>query len=805
METDFSSTLKPVRAWFKRHKWKPFPYQERAWSAYAQGKSGLISVPTGYGKTLAATLGPIAEALEQEPKGLFLLYISPLKALTRDLSQSLQRVIEEMGSDIKIECRTGDTTASARARQLKKMPPILFTTPESLSLMLSYPGARERMSHLRAVVVDEWHELIASKRGVQTQLGIERLRFWNPELRVWGLSATLGNLEEASQALVGAGKPFELIRAQLPKEIELDPVVPDQIDSFPWAGHLGLRMLPNLVHKLSAEKSTLIFTNTRSQCERWHEALLENLPTMADRIAIHHSAIDRDEREEVEEGLRTGDIKWVVCTSSLDLGVDFQKVETVVQIGSAKSLARLVQRAGRSQHRPGEPSQLLYVPTNSWELVELEAAREALKNRVVEPRRPMRKPIDVLVQHLVTLACGDGFTEDTFNEVRSAHSFASLTKEEWDWAVNFVRYGGNSLRAYPQYQKIFLDEEGVFRVRNIMMARQHRMSIGTIPSSYLVHLIMGNRKRIGSIEESFISKLKRGEVFYFTGRRLEFIKMQDMKAYVKPSTRNSESTPSWAGTQLPLSESLSGFFQAQIAREPTSALRGLFDAQDRISYIPQADEILIEEWDARDGRHIFVYPFGGRAVHEGLAAVWTHRFGQKIKASFLFSVNDYGLMIQGPKQYPFRELMDSSFFTPEGTEPHIQAALNLTEMSLRQFRNIAQNAGLIFTGYPSARKSGKQMQISSSLLFEVFRKHDPDSLLFQQARREVLEQQLDIDRLHRKLEKLKSMKRVWKTTERPSPLAVPIWAEMNAARLSTESFAERMERMKKEWTSSPRQ
>ncbi len=539
------------------------------------------------------------------------------------------------------------------------------------------------------------------------------------------------------------------------------------MDTFPWAGHLGLRLLPKLIERLSSNRSTLIFTNTRSQCERWHEALVEALPKMADHIGIHHSAMDREEREQVEEGLRTGEIKWVVCTSSLDLGVDFQRVEQVVQVGTAKSLARLVQRAGRSQHRPGEPSHLLFVPTNSWELVELEAARAALAEGVVEPRRPLSKPMDVLVQHLVTLACGDGFREEDFEEVKNCYSFRNLSRQEWDWAINFVRYGGNSLRAYPQYQKIYLDDEGVFRIRNSLMARHHRMSIGTIPNNYQVNLVMANRKRIGSIEETFISKLRRGDVFYFSGRKLEFVKMKDMIAIVKNTTRSSEVTPSWAGTQFPLSESLSGFFQKQLAQPPTAEMKTLFEAQSRISHIPQTDELLLEIWEAREGCHLFLYPFGGRSVHEGLAAVWTHRFGQKEKASFLFSVNDYGVMIQGPKSYPFKALMDDSFFTPEGLEPHIEAALNLTEMSLRQFRNIAQTAGLIFTGYPSARKSGKQMQISTSLLFEVFRKHDPTSLLYRQAHDQVLEQQLDIDRLHRKLVELKDRVRVWKTTERP--------------------------------------
>lgn len=798
MEIDSGQKL--IDTWFAARGWTPFTYQREAWQAYAQGRSGLINVPTGYGKTIAATFGPIAEALNEKPKNLFLLYVSPLKALTRDLSQSLQNILLEMGSNLKIECRTGDTKASMRARQLKKMPPILFTTPESLSLMLSYPGSRDLFSNLRAVVVDEWHELISSKRGIQTQLGLSRLRGWNSNLRVWGLSATLGNLEEAAEALVGPD--YDLIRAQLPKEIELESVVPETIDSFPWAGHLGLKMMPRLVERLSLERSTLIFTNTRSQCERWHEALSEFLPDQADEIAIHHSAIDREDREAVEEGLRTGAIKWVACTSSLDLGVDFQRVEQVVQIGSPKSLARLIQRAGRSRHRPGEPSELLFLPTNSWELVELEAVRKALSEGVVEARRPMYKPIDVLVQHLITLACGDGFTDEVFEEVRAnAHSYRDLTREEWDWCVKFVRHGGDILLSYPEYQKIYIDDSGTYRIRNSLMARFHRMSIGTIPTSYQVSLVLGNRKRIGSIEESFISKLKRGDVFYFAGRKLEFMFLRDLKAYVKLSKRDAASTPSWAGTQLPISESLSYFFQDQLASRPPDFIKDLYEAQERISRRPAGDEILFETWDSREGRHLFVHPFGGRAVHEGLAAIWTYRLAQKKKGSFLFSVNDYSVHILGPKKYPFEKLIDSEFFATDNLETQIEEALNLTEMSLRQFRNIAQTAGLIFSGYPGSRKTGKQLQMSNSLLFEVFRKYDPESLLFKQARREVLQQALEIGRLTRKLERLQKSRPIWSHTERPSPLAVPVWAEMNSARLSTESFHERMERMKQEWVS----
>jgi ATP-dependent Lhr-like helicase len=489
----------------------------------------------------------------------------------------------------------------------------------------------------------------------------------------------------------------------------------------------------------------------------------------------------------------------VVCTSSLDLGVDFQKVEQVVQIGSAKSLARLVQRAGRSHHRPGEPSRLIFVPTNSWELIELEAARRALSEAVVEPRFGLSKPFDVLVQHLVTLACGEGFTDAVVDEIREASAYQTLTDDEFRWCVEFVRSGGATLQAYPQYKKIYRDHHEIYRIRNSMMARQHRMSIGTITGNQLISLHLANQKRVGSIEETFVAKLKRGDVFYFSGRKLEFMFMRDVKAYCRPTTKKSDSIPSWAGTQFPLSESLSSFFRAEVAGESASQAQELLDAQARISRRPRADELLIEEWDSREGRHLFIYPFGGRSVHEGLAALWTYRLGLKQKSTFTFSVNDYGLMIQGPKKFPFRELIDASLFSDEGLDDQIAATLNLTEMSQRQFRGIAQTAGLVFTGYPTARKTGRQVQVSSGLLFDVFNKHDPGNILLVQARREVLEQQLEIDRLRRILHQLRELKVGWVTTVRPSPLAVPIWAEMNSARLSTESMAERMARMKDEW------
>ncbi|PSN20088.1 DNA ligase-associated DEXH box helicase [filamentous cyanobacterium CCP5] len=801
------SRLAPIHNWFAAQGWQPLPFQTATWDAYLAGRSGLIQVPTGSGKTYGAIMGPIAEMLETPGVGLQLLYITPLRALARDIEQAIKRPILESGWGLTVESRTGDTSSSRKSKQLKSMPDVLITTPESLSVMLSYKDSAQRFKHLRCVILDEWHELMSSKRGTQAELGMTYLRSLKPEVKTWAVSATLGNLEEAAQCAVGLGSESAIVQANIRRDTVIKSILPESVDTFPWAGHLGLRMFEALVEALDIDRSTLIFTNTRNQSERWFQALHFALPEHADKIALHHGSIDVKEREAIEAAVKTGDIRWVVCTSSLDLGVDFQPVERVVQIGSPKNLARLLQRAGRSAHVPEGTSEVFFLPTNALELLEISAFREGLESGAIETRHPQHKPYDVLVQHLVTLACGDGFEpEATLASLRHTVAYQDLSDEEFGWVVDFIEKGGKCLGAYPRYKKVVL-EEGKYRVTDTKLARMHRMGIGTITSNTAVKIVYTNRREIGTVEEAFVSRLKKGDVFFFAGRQLEFFQMKDMVVTVKNTRRQSTVTPTWGGGQLAISDTLSRHLREEVemAHRQTKTnleldcITPILATQERLSRLPETAELLIESCRTREGQHLYVFPFEGRFVHEGLGFLWGYRFAQQQQATFTISVNDYGFEILGPKDYPYQDLFGESFFSLEHLEADIKASLNISELTQRKFRGIAQVAGLVFKGYPGSRKTSSQLQVSSSLLYEVFSKYEPESLLLKQAEREVLQDQLEAHRLSQTLTRLKELSVVWQATQRPSPLAFPLLVERLNSKMSNESLLQRIDRLKQQW------
>ncbi|HEY9738297.1 MAG TPA: helicase-related protein, partial [Trichocoleus sp.] len=568
------------------------------------------------------------------------------------------------------------------------------------------------------------------------------------------------------------------------------------------------RMFETLVDALDIERSTLIFTNTRNQAERWFQALSFALPEHMERIALHHGSIDVKERETIEAGVKNGSIKWVVCTSSLDLGVDFQPVERVVQIGSAKNLARLLQRAGRSAHVPEGTSEVFFLPTNALELLEISAFRHGLESGDIETRRPRQKPYDVLVQHLVTLACGDGFApQETLESLRQSVAYQDLSDEEFQWILDFIEKGGKCLSAYPHYRKVAL-EDGVYRITDDKLARMHRMGVGTITSNTSVRIAYTNRKEIGTVEESFVSRLKKGDVFFFAGRQLEFFQMKDMVVYVKNTQRKSTVTPSWAGGQLAISDTLSSHLRQEVewvrqeakTNPELSCIEPILATQTRLSHVPTTSELLIESCKTREGQHLYVFPYEGRFVHEGLGFLWGYRFAKQKQATFTISVNDYGFEILGPKDYPYKELFTEDFFSLEGLEEDIKASLNISELTQRQFRGVAQVAGLVFKGYPGSRKTASQLQVSSSLMYEVFSKYEPDNLLLRQAEREVLQEKLEAHRLTQTLNRLGQLKIIWQQTRRPSPFAFPLLVERLSSRMSNESLLERIERMKEQWS-----
>jgi len=797
--------LHPIYEFFKHRGWKPFPFQEESWRAFLSGESGLLHIPTGSGKTYAATMGPFAKFMAHPKKGLKALYITPLRALTRDLEAALLEPIQQEKWPLKIVSRTGDTTVSAKRKQLTTPPDLMLTTPESLSVLISQADAEDILKNVEVVILDEWHELMSSKRGSLCELSLSYLRSLNPELQTWAMSASISNLQEAAQVAVGRGQPARIISGGSDRNLELDILLPAKIDRFPWAGHLGFALREDLLKELDPEVSTLIFTNTRSQAERWYETILSLKPEMEPFLALHHSSLDREEREAVEEGVKNGALKWIVCTSSLDLGVDFQPVERVVQIGSPKMVARMIQRAGRSAHRPGGKSRLLFVPTNSWEILELEAVKKALRDKNIEPRRPLRKPIDVLLQHMMTLACGPGLRlDELWLSLKETFSFSDITSEELQWCRNFLTQGGETLRAYPQFHKLVYDEEsGKYRPAHPRIASQHRMSIGTIVSRESVQVRYTNRNRIGSVEEGFISKLKKGDVFQFAGKRLELVLLKEMTAYVKASRAVTNVIPSWDGGRFPISETL-GKALREILNEKHPGLdrllQPLLGTQRKLSVLPTPRILLIEEFHSKEGEHIFVYPFEGKSVHEGLAQLWGYRFAHRKPTTFSFAVNDYGFEIIGPVNYGFRDLFNDEFFSDQNLVEEIGQSLQIGQLSQRQFREIAQIAGLVFTGFPGAPKTGRQMQISSSLLYEVFKKHEPSNLLIKQSLEEVLSNSLESGRIRKTLHRLQNMKLEWITLESPSPLAFPLIVEdLAISNLSNESLEAKIARLKKTW------
>jgi ATP-dependent Lhr-like helicase len=798
---DAIAELVSIEALFKARDWPVFDFQREAWAAYAAGESGLIHAPTGSGKTLAAWGGPLNECLSNPPSRLNYLWITPLRALANDTTEQLNRPLIELGLDWRVATRTGDTSASERRRISKTPPPALVTTPESLSLMLSYADSNQRLGRLRGVVIDEWHELLGSKRGVLLELALARLRTLNPELRVWGLSATLGNVAEAQAVLLGPNRTGRLIAGRVPRKIEVDTMLPPNIERFPWAGRTGLPQLPGVLERLQTAESTLLFTNTRSQSELWFQAIQSVVP-WPDRVLLHHGSIDRTARLETEERLRRGELKCVVATSSLDLGVDFSPVDQVLQIGSPKGIARLIQRAGRSGHRPGQASKLVCAPTHALEILEIAAARRRIEERRVEARSPLVGSLDVAAQHLVTRALGGGFTEpEALAELRDTHAFADLSTLEWQWLKGFITRGGPALKAYPGFQRVEEDRD-VFRVRNRRIASLHRMSVGTITADGHLQVRFLKGRSLGQIEERFITRLKPGERFVFAGRLLTLSKVRDMTAYVKAASGGKAAVPRWGGGRLPLSTLLADavleLMDEANRNEPDPTLKPiaeLLNLQKTRSALPAPDRLLIERIDSREGHHLYIFPFAGRLAHEGLAALLAWRLARLAPQSYSMTVNDYGIELVGDDPFELDEARCRSLLDPENLESDLLDALNAAEMARHRFRDIARIAGLVFQGYPGRGKQMRQIQASSGLMFDMLSEHDPDNLLLKLARREVLEAEMELSRIRSALDRARTQTLVLRQPGRLTPLAFPLWADRLRSRVSSEDFERRVERM----------
>jgi len=819
--------IKLAEKWFAEQGWKSFKFQRDTWKSYLQNKNGLLNAPTGSGKTYALWVPIVLEYIKNNPdyrtkhkKGLKAIWITPLRALSVEIEQSARRFAEEMGTSLKVGIRSGDTSQKERAVQKRMMPDLLITTPESLQLLLSSKNYAKMFKDLNAIVIDEWHEVLGTKRGVQVELGLSRLKTISKKLKIWGISATIGNLQEAREVLLGpesaAYQNSVMIKADLNKKIDVRSIIPKKMEKFPWRGHLGLHLIAEVVPIINNSKTTLLFTNTRSQCELWFQKLMEKYPEFAGDVAMHHGSINKETRLWVEQAIRNESLKAVVCTSSLDLGVDFAPVETIIQIGGPKGVARFIQRAGRSGHQPGKQSVIYFLPTHAIELIEASALHKAVNKTVVEDRIPYLLSFDVLVQYLTTLAVSDGFLPaDIYPEIKSTFCFQAITEDQWLWVLNFITKGSQSLQAYDEYKKVEIEEDGKFKVNDKGIAMRHRLQIGTIVSDSVLTVKYMKGGFIGSIEEWFISKLKPGDVFTFAGRNLELVHIKNMQVIVRASKSKTSRVPSWQGGRMAFSAQMSELLREEMYEAAASmekdekgktkktsaelkALKPIFKRQLRESIIPKSNEFLIETFKTREGYHAIFYPFEGRFVHEALGSLLAYRISLLVPISFTLAFNDYGFELLSDQEINMEQVLDNNLFSAEFLMDDLYKSLNATEMARRKFRDVAVIAGLVFTGYPNKLIKTKHLQSNSQLLFSVFRDYEADNLLFLQAFRETFEHQLEEGRLRQALERISNQDLVWKACEKATPFSFPIITDRLREKLTSEKVEDRIRKMLKQ-------
>jgi ATP-dependent helicase Lhr and Lhr-like helicase len=816
-----SPGYKIIIDWLKKNERQPFAFQQQTWQHITNSKSGLVNAPTGCGKTYSVFLGAIIEYINTHPKdyqskknnGLQLLWITPLRALAKDIARAMAEVIEELGMPWKVGIRNGDTELKERARQKKQMPEVLIITPESLHLQLAQKNYPDVFATLKIIAVDEWHELLGSKRGVLTELAISRIvnvkcQMANGECSIWGISATIGNLEEAKDVLLSSLKDDGIIvRANLHKKTEIHSIFPDEIEKYPWAGHLGIKLVDKILPIINSSRTTLIFINTRGMTEMWYQALLNAAPELAGAVALHHGSIEQALRFWVEENLHTGKLKAVVCTASLDLGVDFRPVETIIQVGSPKGVARFLQRAGRSGHSPDAVSKIYFLPTHSLELVEAAALKQAVTENFIESKVPQLLCFDVLIQYLCTIAISDGFYPDAiFEEVKSTYCFAAITKEEFQQILLHITAGGIALNQYDEYKKVEILDNGLYKINSRRIAMRHRMHIGTIVSDAMLKVKFLSGGYIGVIEEWFISRLEPGDSFTIAGKNLELIRIKDMTVVVKKSTSKKSIIPSWVGGRMSLSSNLGKKLREALTLsqqknnvEELTILKPLFNLQKQLSHIPLQNELLIEHIETKDGFHLFVYPFEGRLVHEAMAAILAWRISQITPITFSLAMNDYGFELLSDQPIPLDDTNVYELFSDNNLFEHIQKSVNSGEMAKRKFRDIAVIGGLIFQGYPGDYQKPKHLQSSASLLFKVFAEYEPNNILLRQAYREVFDQQMEETRLRDMLQRIQQSKIVITWPQQLTPFCFPIKVDsLSRENVSSEKLEDRVKRMQEQ-------
>lgn len=798
-----------VLDWMATQGRTPFDFQRKTWEKYGRSYSGMVVAPTGFGKTFSVFLAVLIDFMnrpEAYGNGLKLIWITPLRSLAKDLARAMQEAIYSIGLDWTVEMRHGDTDIKTKQRQSKQMPDVLLLTPESLHLLLAQKGRTQFFKSLQCIAVDEWHELLGSKRGVMIELALAYLKAQYKDLRIWGITATIGNLDEAMDVLLPVAKKRVKIVAREKKKIAIEPVFPDKVEVLPWAGHLGGALAHKVVPVILQSKSAIVFTNTRSQSEMWYQLLLEAYPDFAGQIALHHSSIDAPIRQWIEEALSEGKLKAVIATSSLDLGVDFKPVDTVIQVGSSKGVARFMQRAGRSGHSPHEISKIYFVPTHSLELVEVAALKEAVKSNAIERREPMVLSFDVLVQFLVTIALGGGFRAEAMQQIiQHTFAFQYMTDEEWQQCILLITVGGEIGKNYEDFHKVSQREDGLLVVEKRRIAMLHRMNIGVIVSDAMMRVKFISGGYIGMVEEYFLSKLKKGDKFILAGRVLELVNIKEMTALVRNSSGRAI-TPSWLGGRLPLSANLSHFLRQKLAlsvqggvqQKELAFLQPLLLRQQQYSHIPAEDEFLVEHIHTREGFHLFMYPFEGRLIHEVMAALIAFRISRLYPISFSMAMNDYGFELFSDTEIRLSEEQLRQVLSREHLMADVINSINATEMAGRKFRDIAVISGMVVQNMYGKQKSNKSLQASAGLIFKVLEEYEPNHILLKQAYTEVFNQQLEEPRLIAAFERINASKIIYKFSTKFTPLSFPIKVDSLRQSLSSEELAKRVQRMQQQ-------
>ena len=738
-----------VRRWLAARGWSLRAHQAAMLAAARDGVDALLIAPTGGGKTLGGFLPSLIEiAARPRQATLHTLYVSPLKALTNDIARNLAQPVEEMGLEVRHEVRTGDTPANRRQRQRRHPPDILLTTPESLALLLAQADAPAYFAALRCVVLDELHALVEGKRGALLSLGLARLRGLAPSARFVGLSATVAQPDLLLRYLSPEPGRALIVRGAGAAEPQVDILIPD--NRMPWGGHMGLYAAPDLYRLVKAAGTTLVFVNTRAQAELVFGALWRaNRDGLA--IALHHGSLDVDQRRKVEAAISRGALRAVVCTSSLDLGIDWGDVDLVVQVGAPKGAARLLQRIGRANHRLEEPSQAVLIPGNRFEVLECMAAKEAMLEADLDGQDLQPGGLDVLAQHIMGVACSGPFDPAAlFDEVRLAAPYAGLSRTDFDAVLEFVATGGYALRSYERYRRLVEDGDGRWRLADKRSAQAYRMNVGTIVEAPVMRVRLGLRgRRLGEIEEGFVSLLNPGDSFLFAGHVLRFEGVRDNEVITALAKDGSASlVPTYAGSKYPLTTELAQRVRAMLAHEAgwgrlPAPVREWLEAQAARSALVRADELLVESF-ARRGRHYLVaYSFAGRNAHQTLGMLLTRRMERRRLRPQGFVATDYNIAVWSLE--PATDI--DELFSVEMLGDDLEEWMAESTLIKRTFRNCAVVAGLIERRHPGEVKTGRQVVFNADLIYDVLRKYEPDHILLRAARAEAAKGMTDIRRL----------------------------------------------------------